>query len=154
VPQARIIAECPDGLLSGKRCLAPGQYCKDAANAAKPLCHALDAPVAACAASTPGCADVAGASSADAYNCNRAFGDKPKLCAAINRGILATPDATTASDFYGSATPHNTYAAWLHAICPGFQAFPYDDYGATDSFHTCIDADGGTQLNITFCPAG
>lgn len=152
VPQAQIIAQCPDGTLSGKRCLSPGEYCKDAANAAKPVCHALDASVAACAASTPGCADAAGATTAQAYLCNRSFGDKAKLCAAINRGTLATPDAT--SGFYGGAVPHNNYAAWLHAICPGLQAFPFDDYGAADSFHTCIDAEGGTQLNITYCPAG
>jgi hypothetical protein len=154
VPQAQIMAQCPDGLLSGKRCLSPGQYCKDAANTAKPVCHALDASVAACAAGTPGCIDVAGATTADAYNCDRSFGDKPQLCAAINRGVLAAPETTTAATFYGASTPHNAYAAWLHAICPGLQAFPYDDYGVPDSFHTCIDADGGTQLNITFCPAG
>lgn len=154
VPQAQIMAGCPDGLLSGKRCLSAGEYCKDAANAAKPYCHALDTAIAQCVASTPGCADAAGATTAQAYRCDKAFGDKPKVCAAVNRGMLADPSSSTESAFYG-ASPHNSYAAWLHGICPGLATFPYDDANLpTDSFHTCIDADGGTQLNITFCPAG
>jgi hypothetical protein len=152
--QAQIMASCPDNMLSGKRCLSAGEYCKDAANAAKPVCHALDASIAQCAASTPGCAEAASATSAQAYLCNKSFGDKPKLCAALNRGTLADPNNASESSFYGAA-PHNSYAAWLHSICPGLQAFPYDDATLpTDSFHTCIDPDSGTQLNITFCPAG
>jgi hypothetical protein len=152
--QAQIMASCPDGLLSGKRCLSAGEYCKDAANAAKPFCHVLDAPIAQCAASVPGCADAAGVTTAQAYRCDKAFGDKPKLCAAINRGSLADPNNAVESSFYGAA-PHNHYAAWLHALCPGLATFPYDDANLpSDSFHTCIDPDGGTQLNITFCPAG
>ena len=152
--QAQIMAECPDGLLSGKRCLSAGEYCKDAANAAKPYCHALDTVIAQCVASTPGCADAAGATTAQAYGCDGPFGDKPQLCAAVNRGTLATPDSGDEASFF-KTTPNNSYAAWLHGICPGLSAFPYDDANvAQDSFHTCIDAEGGTQLNITFCPAG
>ena len=154
VPQAQIVAGCPDGLLVGKRCLSTGEYCKDAANAAKPYCHALDTAIAQCVASTPGCADAAGATTAQAYRCDKGFGDKPKLCAAVNRGMLADPSSSTEATFYGAA-PHNGYAAWLHGICPGLAAFPYDDANLpADSFHTCIDAEAGTQLNIVFCPAG
>lgn len=150
VTQAQIMASCPDGLLVGKRCLSAGEYCKIAENSAKPYCHALDASIASCVAGTPGCASAAGATTAQAYRCDKGFGDKPKLCAAINRGNLADLDSVG----YGIG-PHNSYASWLHGICPGLMAFPYDDSGVSmDSFHTCIDAEGGTQLNITFCPAG
>jgi hypothetical protein len=152
--QAQIIAGCPDGLLVGKRCLAAGEYCKDPANADEPYCHVLDAAIAQCVASTPGCADAAGASTAHAYRCDKGFGDKPELCAAVNRGMLAAPSNADEAAFYVAA-PHNSYAAWLHGICPGLMAFPYDDANLLeDSFHTCVDGDGGTQLNITFCPAG
>ena len=48
-----------------------------------------------------------------------------------------------------------TYAAWLHGICPGLYAFPYDDArAAEDAFHTCRNDTNGTRLDITFCPAG
>ncbi|HKY39844.1 MAG TPA: beta-1,3-glucanase family protein [Polyangiaceae bacterium] len=152
--QAQIMSECPEGLLSGKRCLSAGEYCKDAANAEKPYCHALDAAIAQCAATVPGCADAAGATTAQAYNCGGPFGDKPQLCAAVNRGTLSDPASANEAAFFATS-PHNSYAAWLHRICPGLSAFPYDDANITDDgFHTCIDPEGGTQLNVTFCPAG
>ena len=149
--QAQIVAECPDGLLSGKRCLSAGTYCGDAANAAKPYCHALDAPIAKCAQSVSGCQDAVGASTADAYRCEQVFGDHPALCAAINRGMVDDPTNKDNTLYYGQG-PYNSYAAWLHDICPGLYAFPYDDVqSSTDAFHAC---QGSTQLNITFCPAG
>lgn len=152
--QAQIMAECPEGLLSGKRCLSAGEYCKDAANAAKPFCHALDGAIAQCAASTAGCADAVGATTAQAYDCSGPFGNKPEVCAALNRGTLSNLTAGDEASFFKTA-PYNGYAAWLHGICPGLSTFPYDDaHVAQDSFHTCIDAESGTQLNITFCPAG
>lgn len=152
--QAQIISECPDGLLSGERCLSAGEYCKDAANAEKPYCHALDTAIAQCATSVAGCADAASATTAQAYACNGPFGDKPQLCAAVNRGTLGDPTSANSAAFF-TASPHNSYAAWLHRICPGVSAFPYGDANlADDGFHTCIDPDDGTQLNITFCPAG
>lgn len=151
--QARIMNECPDGLLSGKRCLSAGEYCKDAANAEKPYCHALDAAIAQCAGTVPGCADAASATTAQAYSCDGPFGDKPQLCAAVNRGTLSDTSSGNEATFF-QTLPHNSYAAWLHRICPGISAFPYGDANiAQDGFHTCIDPDGGTQLNITFCPA-
>jgi hypothetical protein len=155
VPQARIVAECPDGLLSGKRCSSPGSYCQDAANASKPYCHALDAAIAKCAASVAGCQDTAGATTGNVYRCDKAFGDKPNLCAALNRGMVDDPTNTNLGSYYAKP-PYNSFAAWLHDICPGLTAFPYDDAQTSeDSYHLCQGpANNSTQLNITFCPAG
>lgn len=149
--QSQIMTECPEGLLSGKRCLSAGNYCGDPANASKPFCHALDASIAKCVASVPGCQDAADATTANAYRCDKAFGDKAELCAALNRGTIDNPTSTDSASFYRNQ-PHNGYAAWIHDICPGLYAFPYDDARTTeDAFHACSNS---TQLNITFCPAG
>jgi hypothetical protein len=154
VPEAQILAQCPDGLLSGKLCRSAGQYCGDPANAAKPYCHALDSAVAQCAQSVAGCGDAKAATTADVYRCEKAFGDNPSLCVALNRGMVSDPVNADNSTFYRNA-PHNSYAAWLHGICPGLYAFPYDDArAAEDAFHACQSNTTSTQLNITFCPAG
>jgi hypothetical protein len=154
VPEAQIVAECPDGLLSGKRCRSPGVYCSDPANAAKPYCHALDGAIAKCAQSVPGCQGAAGATTANAYACDRSFGDAQNACAAVNRGMVDNPTSSDDSAFY-QAQPYNSYAAWLHGICPGLYAFAYDDVKTSaDPFHTCQNNNASTQLNITFCPAG
>ncbi len=154
IPEAQIVAQCPDGLLFGKRCRSAGTYCKDPANAAKPYCHALDASIARCAQSVPGCEDAAGATTTNAYACERAFGDAPNLCATLNRGIVDDPASSDDSAYY-QRQPHNTYAAWLHRVCPGLYAFPYDDVRTSDDpFHTCHNNTSSTQVNITFCPAG
>ncbi len=152
--QAQIVAQCPSGLLSGKRCLSAGSYCKDPANFGQPVCHVLDRPIETCVNGVAGCQDAAGASTANVYNCDQGFGDKPALCAALNRGVLSAPDNADSTAFYGSQ-PHNSYAAWLHGICPGLNAFPYDDAQThDDAFHACKSAGNSSQLNITFCPAG
>jgi hypothetical protein len=152
--EAQILSECPDGLLSGKRCLSAGSYCSDPANADKPYCHALDSSIAKCAANVAGCQDAAGATTANAYNCEKAFGDNPNLCAAVNRGMLDAPTSSDITAFYRTG-PHNSYAAWLHGICPGLYAFPYDDVQTSeDAFHACQSSDTSTTLDITFCPAG
>jgi hypothetical protein len=152
--EAQILSECPDGLLSGKRCLSAGNYCNDPTNAGKSYCHALDASIARCAGNVSGCQDAAGATTANAYSCDKAFGDDPNLCAAVNRGMLSDPTSSDTTAFYRSE-PHNSYAAWLHGICPGLNAFPYDDAHTTeDAFHACQSSDNSTQLDITFCPAG
>jgi hypothetical protein len=152
--QDQVVAECPEGMVSGKRCLSAGRYCASAANAAKPVCHALDAQIARCAqspAKAAGCAEAGGATTAQVYSCEQVFGDHPALCAALNRGMLDDAASSTIGSFYRTG-PYNAYAAWLHDICPGLNAFPYDDVQTSeDAFHACS---GSTQLNITFCPAG
>jgi hypothetical protein len=154
VPEAEVVAQCPDGLLSGKRCRSAGVYCNDAANAMKPYCHALDAAIAKCAQNVPGCQGAAGATTPNAYACERSFGDVPNVCAALNRGMLDDPTSSSDASFY-QTPPYNSYAAWLHALCPGLYAFAYDDVKTSaDPFHTCQNNTNSTQLNITFCPAG
>jgi hypothetical protein len=153
LPEAQILTGCPDGLLSGKRCLSAGSYCGSAANQAKPYCHALDAKIAQCAGNAggkyPGCGN---GSTPQVYGCSGFFGGSPKWCAALNRGMIDDPDNGNIALYYQNA-PYNTYAKWVHSVCPGIYAFPYDDYGKTNEsgFHACS---GGRQLNITFCPAG
>lgn len=150
VPRAQVMSGCPDGLLVGSKCVAPGVYCANAANAAKPVCHALDGAIASCS-KLPDCAEAAGLSSQRAYSCEKFFGTSYKWCAAINRGMLGDPDSSDAAQFYKSG-PHNAYAAWLHSMCHAY-AFPYDDYAnpADDTLHTCRNATG---ISVTFCPKG
>lgn len=151
VPEAQIVAECPPGLLAGKLCRSPGVFCADPANAAMPYCHALDASISTCAASVPGCAEAASATTANVYACTQVFGDNPGLCAALNRGMVSAPTSTDDGAFYRTG-PYNSYAAWMHDICPGIYAFTYDDVQTSaNPFHACSNS---TQLNITFCPAG
>ena len=49
VPEADVLAGCPAGLLSGRKCLSAGHYCANGANQGTPFCHALDAKIAQCA---------------------------------------------------------------------------------------------------------
>jgi len=150
VPRAQVMSGCPDGLLVGQKCVAPGVYCADPANATKAVCHALDAKIADCA-KKPECAAAGGLTSKQAYNCDKFFGTNYKWCAAINRGIIDSPDSTDVSQFYKGAGV-NGYATWLHTLCHAY-AFPYDDYNnpADDTMHTCRNAGG---VSITFCPSG
>jgi hypothetical protein len=67
--------------------------------------------------------------------------------------MVDDPDSTDLGAYY-QAEPHNTYSAWVHQVCPGIYAFPYDDYPATvgeSGFHACRV---GRELRVTFCPAG
>src|SRR5207248_126699 len=41
VPYAELLQGCPDGLLSGQKCMSAGSYCLNGANQGKPYCHAL-----------------------------------------------------------------------------------------------------------------
>jgi hypothetical protein len=155
VPVSDVLSGCPDGLLSGRKCLSAGSYCGSAVNQAAPYCHALDAKIAACAgdaAKYPACAGAASATTKDVYGCSGFFGGSPKWCAALNRGMLDDPDDGDISLYYANP-PFNSYAQWVHSVCPGIYAFPYDDYGKSNEsgFHACT---GATELNITFCPAG
>jgi hypothetical protein len=154
LPESSVLSGCPEGLLSGKKCLSAGSYCSTAANQATPFCHALDPKIALCAqdAKYSGCSAAAGATTPQVYGCSGFFGGSPKWCSALNRGVLDDPDSPTSAPYYMTA-PFNGYAAWVHSVCPGIYSFPYDDYGhANESgFHAC---GGGTQLNVTFCPSG
>ncbi|HEY2903192.1 MAG TPA: hypothetical protein VGL59_21600, partial [Polyangia bacterium] len=49
VPESQVLAGCPDGLLSGKRCLSAGNFCADPTNQAGAYCHAVDAQITQCA---------------------------------------------------------------------------------------------------------
>lgn len=153
VPEADVLAGCPDGLLEGKRCQAARTYCLGGKNDDKPYCHALDAQVQACATGKPGCEGAAGNNTANAYACDKFFGSSPKWCAAVNRGTLDDPDNKDTQTYY-QKPPFNTYSQWVHRVCPGIYAFAYDDYppNAEESgFHAC---NGGKELEVTFCPAG
>jgi hypothetical protein len=153
VPEADVLAGCPDGLLEGKRCQAARTYCLGGKNDDKPYCHALDAQVQACAAGKPGCDGAAGNNTANAYACDKFFASSPKWCAAVNRGMLDDPDNKDTKTYY-QKPPFNTYSQWVHESCPGIYAFAYDDYppAAEESgFHAC---NGGKEIEVTFCPAG
>jgi hypothetical protein len=156
VPEAQVLAGCPSGLLSGKRCLSAGNFCSDQANQAAAFCHSLDAKITQCAGDAqkyPLCAGAAGTTTPQVYSCAGGFfSGSPKWCAAINRGMLDDPDNGDISLYYKNE-PYNVYSKWVHGVCPGIYAFAYDDYGKTNEsgFHSCT---GGTQLNITFCPSG
>lgn len=156
VPEATILSACPDGLLDGKRCLAARSYCIGGKNDDKPYCHALDTQIQRCATTKPGCEGAAGDDTSNVYACDGFFGqtaNAPKWCAALNRGMLDDPDNKDTTKYYRTG-PYNTYAQWVHQVCPGIYAFAYDDYppnAEASGFHACS---GGKELEITFCPAG
>jgi hypothetical protein len=170
VPASSLLAGCPSGLLAGKRCLSAGLFCSMGQNAASAYCHALDAQIAACAQQNPSTCGIAaqlGNTTVNVYGCSGYFDSQPpncspasatchqdgnEWCAALNRGMLASPMSTDATQYYVNA-PYSTYAKWVHATCPGIYAFPYDDYpsGAGQSGFRSCTAD---RLDITFCPAG
>jgi hypothetical protein len=155
IPVDDVSKRCPDGLLSGKKCRSAGSYCADAGNQSSAFCHALDAQITKCAGDAqhyPQCGGAAGATTGQVYGCAGFFGGSPKWCAALNRGMLDDPDNGNISEYY-THPPFNTYSQWVHSVCPGIYAFPYDDYGKTNEsgFHAC---GGGRQLNVTFCPSG
>jgi len=155
LPVGDVAELCPDDLLSGTRCLSAGNYCSQSSHQSSDFCHALDDRIAECASDPdkyPGCEEAEGATTPQVYGCSGFFSGSPKWCAALNRGMLDAPDDGDIGKYYDDS-PYNTYAEWVHDVCPGIYAFPYDDYGKTNEsgFHACR---GGTQLNITFCPAG
>jgi hypothetical protein len=147
IKQSDLVTTCPQGLLQGKQCISAYGFCAQPAHANDPMCHALDPQFAKCAAA--GCPM---ATTTQAYGCNGPYGNQPKWCAALNRGRPMNPDDPDASLYY-TTPPYNVYAKWVHDTCPGIYAFPYDDYGKSNqsSFHAC---NGGSQLNVTFCPSG
>ncbi|WP_224364522.1 beta-1,3-glucanase family protein [Hyalangium versicolor] len=161
--QSAIDTGCPDGLRysmgGGTICLAPRSFCLDGEYASDSrrgtICTRLDSEIARCASKYPGQCNPGTAKSAQVYACSPPFFDQSaKWCAALNRGMLDAPDSTTVSQYYNTGKPYNLYAKWVHQQCGSVYAFAYDDYpmAANEAgFFTCT---GGTQLTVTFCPAG
>ncbi len=153
VPQAQVLTGCPDDLLSGNRCLAARTYCMNGANQSGEFCHRLDSEIAYCVSADAECAGADGATTGDAYSCAGFFAGSPKWCAALNRGMVDDPESTDLGAYYQNE-PYNTYAQWVHQVCPGIYAFAYDDYPSSvgeSGFHACS---AGQELRVTFCPAG
>lgn len=149
VARDALLAGCPAHLRVGDTCQSARSYCSNPANHGTDYCHALDAEIARCVAEVAGCDDHAGATTPHVYACNESFAEEPRLCAALNRGMLDAPDEADTSHYYVEE-PYNTYAKWVHEVCPGIYAFSYDDWLAQGGFRSCR----GTELRITFCPAG
>ena len=143
VPTSEIASSCPeDFLLDGGRCMSSRSYCLSAENQGSAFCHALDGAIAACTACAP-------ATTPEVYACSGPYATEPRLCAALNRGMTHDPDTPDASQYYLSP-PYNTYAKWVHDLCPGVYAFSYDDWLGQGGFRSCV----GDELRITFCPEG
>jgi hypothetical protein len=149
VPVDQLLDGCPSQLVAGQVCQSARSHCLDPSHQSSTYCHALDAEIARCVASVDGCAGYAGATTAEVYACSGALSEEPRLCAALNRGMLDAPDDADESHYY-VAEPYNTYARWVHGVCPGIYAFSYDDWLAHGGFRSCR----GTELRITFCPEG
>jgi len=148
VPRADLTTGCPAYLVDGERCQSARSYCSIPANQGTDYCHALDGAIASCAATVPGCGAYAGATTPQAYACSGPLSEEPRLCAALNRGMLADPDSADTAAYYVDP-PYNTYAKWVHQVCPGIYAFSYDDWLAQGGFRSCE----GSELRVTFCPA-
>jgi hypothetical protein len=69
------------------------------------------------------------------------------MCAALNRGMTNEPDSADGNAFYKRG-PFNTYAKWVHEVCPDIYAFSYDDWLSHGGFRSCV----GDELRVTFCP--
>ncbi|MEM7153489.1 MAG: beta-1,3-glucanase family protein [Myxococcota bacterium] len=167
----QLLDSCPDALSDGERCLSAKEYCAIAANSGDDYCHVFDDVITQCATDNPDTCGVAmtlGNGTQDVYACTGYFDSQPndgcspasetchfegnKWCAAINRGMLDDPDGRDASQYYQNE-PFNTYAQWVHEVCPGIYAFPYDDY-PTDAEQSGFRSCTSDRLEITFCPAG
>jgi hypothetical protein len=143
VREAEVRNGCPQSfLLSGNRCLSPRTYCTPSRQS-EDYCHLLDEAIAACdacpAATTP-----------EVYSCSGPYADEPRWCAALNRAMTHDPDNANAGAYYQSP-PYNDYARWVHEVCPGIYAFPYDDWLSHGGYRDCS---GGNEIRITFCPGG
>ncbi len=149
VRQADLVSGCPAHLLRGDVCESARSHCLNPVNQGSEYCTALDDEVDRCASMVPGCGAFGGASTPEVYACSGPLSEEPRLCAALNRGMLDDPDDGNASHHY-VYEPHNTYAAWVHDVCPGIYAFSYDDWLAGGGFRACR----GSELRITFCPGG
>lgn len=141
--QATLTDTCPHSFLrEGRKCISARTYCMNPANHGTAYCHALDSAIAAC----PQCPR---ASTPDVYACSGPYANEPRWCAALNRAMTHAPDDPNPANFY-RRTPHNTYAKWVHDVCPDIYAFSYDDWLSHGGFRAC----SGNELRITFCPGG
>jgi len=149
VAYGALMSGCPAQLVDGDTCQSPRSYCLNAAHQGEAYCHALDDEIQRCVADVAGCGSHAGATTPQVYACSNSFSEEPRLCAALNRGMLDAPDDGDTSHYYVNE-PYNTYAEWVHETCPGIYAFSFDDWLAQGGFRSCR----GTELRITFCPQG
>lgn len=141
--QADLTNGCPESFLrQGKQCISARTYCANPVNQGNAYCHALDGIIASCA----GCAKD---TTANVYMCANRYANDPRWCAALNRGMTSAPDDANASRYYQSP-PYNTYAKWVHQVCPDIYAFSYDDWLSHGGFRAC----NGDELRVTFCPRG
>ena len=137
------VATCPENFLQdGARCVSASVYCQVPANQTSAYCHALDAAIA-------GCSGCPGGTTPEVYAGSGPYAAQARLGAALNRGMLSAPDSTDASKFF-TQPPYNTYARWVHGLCPDIMSFPNDFYGASGVIYPNCS---GTELRITFCPA-
>jgi len=137
------VATCPETFLKdGSRCLSPSSYCSIPANQPAAYCHALDTAIGSCRGCPAG-------STLDVYAGTGAYGPEARLAAALNRGMTSQPDNSNAFLYY-QQTPYNTYAKWVHGLCPAAIAFSHDDFGTTVPLYPSCDA---SELRITLCPA-
>jgi hypothetical protein len=143
VKESEVLSGCPqDFLLVGNRCLSPRSYCVGA-RAGEAYCKRFDDVIASCAACPK-------ASTPEVYACSGAYANEARMCAAINRGMTGDPDNPNESAYYQN-DPYNDYSKWVHQVCPGIYAFPYDDQFSHGGFRDCS---GSSEVRITFCPGG
>jgi hypothetical protein len=130
--QSQINAGCPEGFLrDGQKCLAARTFCMNPNNWGHEYCKRL------------------GPQTPDIYACSGPYAQDPRGCAARNRGMVGREDNPDASLYYQNP-PYNTYAKWVHQVCPDIYAFSYDDWLSHGGFRAC----SGNELRITFCPSG
>jgi hypothetical protein len=140
---ADVVSGCPESFLKDNdRCISPRSYCLNGHDD-NPYCHALDSAISSCSGCPQG-------STAEVYACSGPYGGDPTHCAALNRGMTSDPDNPDEGLYYQNP-PYNTYAKWVHQVCPGIYSFSYDDVHSHGGYRECA---GGTEVRITFCPNG
>ena len=138
-----VLSGCPETfLLQDDKCISPRSYCLAGENMESEFCHSLDTAIAACT-------DCPDGTTPEVFACSGAYAASPMWCAALNRGMVGDPNNSDQSLYYRNP-PYNSYTKWVHEVCPNIYAFSYDDWLAQGGFRSCT----GTELRITFCPAG
>jgi hypothetical protein len=153
-PVADILEGCPHPALEDQdRCLAPRSFCMNPANHEHELCRWLDPAIEACVEQGLGCPAMNGnpdeTGTPAVYGCNAGswYGANEVMCAALNRGMLESPESADTRQYYQNE-PYNMYSAWSHSVCPGVYSFSYDDVHAQGGFRAC----SGDEIRVTFCP--
>lgn len=135
------VGSCPETFLKdGARCLSPTTYCS--ANPDASYCHVFDDAIKNC----NGCP---GGSTYEVYAGSGAYFPDDVHGAALNRGMTQDPNNTDSSLYYRQA-PYNTYAKWVHELCPETVAFTHDDVHSSQSLYVVCNP---SELRITLCPA-